>query len=203
MVYDKVSHYMSSTDISLAERQSEFTRRAIVGSAVDLLAEAPLSELSARAIAARAGMSERTVFRHFNTRDVLHDEIATEILGRLEVPALPQDASELVDYPAKLFGQFEQHRALTRAILNSELYDRVRKLVRERRGSAIAAIVDACAPDATPPIRRRATANLEYHLTASAWHYFRFHFDLSLSETVECTRMAIKDTLRGLGAIVA
>jgi AcrR family transcriptional regulator len=194
---------MSIRESSLAQRQSEFTRRTIVGTAVDLLTEAPLSELSARAIAARAGMSERTVFRYFNTREILLNEIAEEILARLEVPDLPQDVGGLIDYPARLFGQFEQHQALTRAILNSQLYDRVRKLVRERRGSAIAGIIDACAPQVAASIRRRATANLEYHLTASAWHYFRFHFDFSPRETIACTRMAIADTLRGLGVGVA
>jgi AcrR family transcriptional regulator len=190
---------MSTLSVKLADRHSELTRSLIVGAAVDLLTEAPIDTLSAKAIAERAGMSERTIFRHFNVREHLLDAVATEIIDRLELPSDPATIQELIDYPAVLYRRFERHSALTRAALHSELYERVRKLVHQRRGTAVARLIDAAAPDQARASRRRVAANVEYHLVASAWHYFRFHLGFSPSEAIECARTAVRDSLRGLG----
>ena len=47
--------------------------------------------------------------------------------------------------------------------------------------------------------RRLAAANIHYHITASTWHYYRFYFGLSLEDSVDCARMAIRQALAALG----
>ena len=53
---------------SLTERHAEQTRHWLVEAAVDRMAEDPEAPLVNAVIAQRAGVSERTVYRHFPTR---------------------------------------------------------------------------------------------------------------------------------------
>ena len=74
---------MSSSAGSLASRHADLTQSAILGAAVALLEAGPVNELSVRAIAREARMSERTVFRHFANREILLDAVAMEVSRRL------------------------------------------------------------------------------------------------------------------------
>src|SRR3954449_6070412 len=51
--------------------QREARRRAILGAAVDLLGEMPLSEISLRELARRVGLSKTNVVRYFETREAV------------------------------------------------------------------------------------------------------------------------------------
>src|SRR6516162_9245341 len=69
-----MSYTMSSTRSTrsaLVARQTDLTQRLILDAALEVIAEAPTEPLSVRATARRAGMSERTVFRYFATREDL------------------------------------------------------------------------------------------------------------------------------------
>jgi len=55
------------------------------------------------------------------------------------------------------------------------------------------------APGMTEQERKLATANIRYYLVATTWHYYRFYFELSLEESIQCARMAIVQTLLGIG----
>jgi AcrR family transcriptional regulator len=59
--------------LSLREKQLDLTREAILEAFAAEVVEGGLDELSFRSVAERAGVSERTVFRHFPTREELID----------------------------------------------------------------------------------------------------------------------------------
>ena len=184
---------------SLTERHADLTQRVILDAAVQLLERAPVTELSVRAVAKQAGISERTVFRYFATRDELLDAVAGEMSRRLDLPAFPTSIDELLAYPEKVYARFEATAALTKAALHSELYHRIRSADAERRGTAIRRLVDRAAPKRPERERLLAAANIRYYLIASTWHYYRFYFGLSLEDTVECARTAITQAMEGLG----
>ena len=188
-----------SIPISLTERHAELTRQLILDSAIDLLQQAPVHELSVRAVAKHAGMSERTVFRYFANRDDFLDGVAREVSQRLQAPPGPTSIASLLAYPAAIYARFEAMTALTKAALHSELFDRIRNADAHRRGVAIRALIDRAAPDRPERERKLAAANIRYYLIATAWHYYRFYFELSFEESVECACMAITQTLHGLG----
>jgi len=190
---------MSSAVLPLHQRHADLTRESIVAAAVDLLTEAPFDALSAKAIAKRAGMSERTVFRHFAGRDELLDGVAAEMIARIAAPPLPDTPEALLDYPRALFTRFEQVAELARAALHSELYGRVGRGSRAGRAKAIDALIDAHAAGRSATDRRRASANLQYQLTASTWHYYRTQLDQPLAEAIACARLAVGQFLAGLG----
>ncbi|MGR8933374.1 MAG: TetR/AcrR family transcriptional regulator [Gammaproteobacteria bacterium] len=190
---------MSTPPRSLASRHSELTQRLILDSAVALLDTIPVGELTVRAIAKHAGISERTIFRYFATREDLLDALAAEISRRLNKPPPPTNVEELMAYPEAIYSRFEASTNLTQVALHSELYHRIRNMDLDRRGVAIQALIDRLAPKSPEHERLLATANIRYYLIATTWHYYRFYFGFSLEETVECAKLAIGQSLKSLG----
>jgi AcrR family transcriptional regulator len=188
--------------ISLAERHADLTQRAILDAALALLEEGALEDVTMRAVAARAAISERTVFRYYAMRDDLLEALAREVERRFALPPDPATVEELLAYPAALYGRFEANGALTRAALNSQFFDRFRSTVAQTRWKAAQAIVDRAAASRPARERRIAGANIRYHLSASAWRYYRDYFGFALDEAVECAQTAIAQALEGVGVPV-
>lgn len=183
----------------LFARQADLTQRTILDAAVEQLEQAPVSELTMRAVAARAGMSERTLFRYFANHAELLDAVTDEVTRRFDLPPDPTSVDELLAYPHALYSRFESSVALTKAALHSDLYDRVRKKNTQGRSAALQELVDRIAPARSPRERMCAATNMRYYLTATTWHYYRFYFGLSFEDTIECVLTAISQALAGLG----
>lgn len=94
--------------------RSEDSRRKIVAATIELVAEG-LPSPTAEAVAARANVSLRTVFRHFEEMDNLYQEIAAAVFERVrpyvEAPILRGD------WPARVDGMLERR---------SELFEQIR-----------------------------------------------------------------------------
>ena len=74
--------------------QREARRRAILGAAAELLAEAPLAEISLRELARRVGLSKTNVVRYFETREAVFFALLNQAIEDwlAELPAdLPAD----------------------------------------------------------------------------------------------------------------
>ena len=77
----------------LRAEQAEQTRARIVQAAVDLLAEGDAGDLAMPDVAARAGVSVRTVYRSFATKDELLDAVIDWINAHIEGRAGPPPGS--------------------------------------------------------------------------------------------------------------
>ncbi len=110
--------------------RSATSRRRILGAMVDLI-ESGLPSPTAEAVAARAGVSLRTVFRHFEEMENLHLEIAAHVFDRvrpildqpLQRRAWPDMLDETVERRAEFFEvispfktAIDVHRHRSRAI---------------------------------------------------------------------------------------
>lgn len=190
---------MSNRPNTLVARQTDLTLRLILDAAVALTVEAPGEPLSMRATAKRAGMSERTVFRYFATREDLLDATTREVQSRLNLPSPPTSLEELVAYPKALYAAFEAQAALIVASLPSDVAVRLRQSAVHDRRRSLAKLIDRLAPDRPLAERRVATANLYFHLVASTWHYYRFHIGFQPKEAVRSAEVILGQTLRGLG----
>jgi AcrR family transcriptional regulator len=170
----------------------------MLDAAVELLEHAPMTGLTVRAVAERAGISERTVFRYFTTRDEMLDAVAKELARRIDLPAEPKSIDELLGYPAALYSRFEATAALTKAALHSELFHRMRSTQAQRRWAAVEKLLDRAAPKRAECERKIAAANIRYYLTATTWHYYRFYFCFSLQDSIQCAATAIAQALEAL-----
>jgi AcrR family transcriptional regulator len=104
----------------LRRAQADRTRELIVEALIDLLAERPSDEISTRDIARAAGVSERTVYRHFPDRRELHEALAARLLA--QPPSIDEvdDLDELVVRVAEAYAAFDANSRVTiaAALLN-------------------------------------------------------------------------------------
>lgn len=66
----------------LRAAQTERTRQLILDALAEIVAEDGFEGIVVRELAKRAGLAERTVYRHFPDRDALHDALAEEMAER-------------------------------------------------------------------------------------------------------------------------
>jgi AcrR family transcriptional regulator len=183
----------------LSELHSDLTARLLLDAALRVLDHSSVGELTFRAVAAEAHISERTVFRYFPTRDEFLDAIAEAVTHRLVLPPPPGTLEELRGAPKALYSCFEAERSLTKAAVHSEFHDRMRARAKPR-WNAVRKLIDSSAPRRTERRRKLAAATIQYLLSANAWHSCRFHFDLTLDESIECAETAIAQTIHSLQA---
>jgi AcrR family transcriptional regulator len=198
-----------SRQSSLVDRQADFTRRlileaalALVEDSVDMRLQAPIvraHEVTLRAVARRADISERTMFRYFSTREEFFDALAERFRERFALPRLPTTPAELVATPRLHYAAFEQqHKLVLGGLHIPDLFDRMRAFQVQGRFKVVRKLIDELAPRRSPQERRLAAANVAYHLGATAWQFFRFYFGLSLDESIAAAETAIGQFLDGL-----
>lgn len=134
---------------SLRERQADELRAALRGAFVRLVLERGGSGFSLHDVAAAAGVSDRTLYRHYPSREALVEAVASEETAELERErrgdATQPEAALFSDdeWVADTFELFEQHGDLMRALRmlrasgeeNPASAERTR-LVRERLRSS-------------------------------------------------------------------
>ncbi len=183
---------------TLAQRRNDLSRKLILSAALAMLESRPATELTVRAVARQADISERTVFRYFPSRDDLIDAVADEVRERLALPPAPASLEELLEAPRALYEAFEAHARLIHFALHSEIFLRMRDAQAKVRWMAIRRLVDGFAPRSSERDRKIAAANIRFYLAASSWYYYRFHFGFGLEETVACAETAIRQALAAL-----
>jgi AcrR family transcriptional regulator len=192
---------MSTTNaLTLADRRNDVTRRLILDTAVDLLEVDGMSSLTMRAVAKRAQMSERTVFRYFATRDEFLDAVTIATRERMALPPSPRSMEELRALPRRLYEAFEAQQQLVVAGLHSEISDRIREVAARTRWTAVRELLDDHAPKRSPHERKLVTATVCHYLGATCWHFHRFKLRLAAEEAIECAELAVGRAIDSLAS---
>jgi AcrR family transcriptional regulator len=186
--------------LSLKDRQYALTRSLILDAAIAQLEAGELGEVTMRAVSRRAGLAERTMFRHFASRNELLDALAGEVVDRLALPSLPDSADALPEAPRALYRAYEAKTSLTKGALHSELFERIRESVARERWRAVKSLVDEFAPQQPERERTLVAANIRYMLSATTWYYYRFYFRFTLKDSVAAAEQSIRQSLAALRA---
>jgi len=182
---------------TLSTLHSDQTERLILESALHLL-ERGDSELTMRAVARQAGISERTMFRYFATRDHFLDAVTREFTRKLALPPAPESMDEIRTMPRRLYETLETKSSLVRTSLRSDIFQRMWGGVAHQRWIGIRKALEKWAPRAPEEPRKIAAANIRYFLSGTTWHYYRFVFRFTLEETIAAAETAIRQTLNDL-----
>jgi AcrR family transcriptional regulator len=185
---------------SLTSLHTDQTERLILEAALAVLQEDAFNGLTVRAVALKAGISDRTIFRYFPTREELLDAIAREFTRLLNMPPAPQTLEELRAMPRKLYASFEPHAKLIRAVMHTEIFPRMKVGAAQQRWVAISKLLDREFPNAPAIERKIAAANVRYFLSAASWQYYRFVFRFDREETITCAEVAIRQAINALEA---
>jgi AcrR family transcriptional regulator len=178
--------------MSAAERHRSRTRDDLLGAATALLLRA--EEPTMRAVAAEAGVGERTVYRYFASRQELTAAVHDHLRPRLGVP-LCSDAEDLEDYAVDLFGTFEANRSLTVAVVTSPATTRELRRTRSDNLRSLTELLADGFPDAPAADIVSAAAGLRTVLSGAGWVYQRESCGLPADAVVEHGRWMVRTVL--------
>src|ERR1700759_2376408 len=145
----------TETQTSLRDHYREETGLRILDAAIAELGAGELEALTMASVAARAGVTERTVFRHFPSREALIAAVWPRMQARVGSVGFPPTADDLIETPMRLFPAFDREEGLVRASAFSAAGREVRQASNAERQAAMRACVkDAFPAMAEPPLSR-------------------------------------------------
>jgi len=174
----------------LREAQAATTRARILD-AMTAVIEAG-DDPTYAAIAERAGVRERTVYRHFRTRDDLYAAFWDHIhQSRFGVGFDAQDLRSLQALVHDNFAGFERNSALVHVMLHSKQGLAMRLAPNAGRRQMFEQVVDAELSELDPVARRRFAAAAQVLYSAMSWEYLREYWEMDADEASATVQLAL------------
>ncbi len=189
----------------LRTRQKALARRAILEALADLIAETRHLDFSVQEVAERAGVSLRTVYNHFPSRedllDGLNDHFSEVMVERQGVLIGDVDSVEqVVEAAATNFRIFEELGGLSEAWIQVSALVPPAAEEHRRRTARMVELVAGALPELAPA-QQEVVGTLVRHLFSQrTWYSMTRDYGLSIDDTVEATRWAVTallDAARG------
>ena len=181
--------------MSITQRNTARTRDDLVRAAVDLWVRG--EEPTMRAVAAEAGVGERTIYRYFPNRDALEEAVHDHVAPRLGAP-LCSSVNELEEYVDALYGAFEQNADLTVATVTTPWTQSTLAGTRSRNLAALRALLADGFPEAEDSDVVAAAASLRTVLSGAGWVYQRHSCGLSADEVRANAVWLVREVLAAL-----
>ena len=153
----------------LRERQAEAVRAAILDALIARLEHQIMDKVSMDELARDAGVSRRTLYRYFPSREALlaaAEEFIVERLGLQMAIAGPDGISARFRESSY---RLEQAPGLSRALRQTTTGLDLRPPLRARRVESIIAALEPLTRDLYPADARRVVAVIAYLCSANAW----------------------------------
>jgi AcrR family transcriptional regulator len=184
---------------SLREQQADLTRELILRALVELLQEGDADDISVQDVARKAGVSLRTVYRYFQTREELVVAGANWIFGPLFADVRAEETIEDLPESCRIvFRHWDDHPELAEALALTRAGREVRRQRRKQRFEEIERIVAEAAPELSKRDQHEAAAVLGHLQGVTTWLTLR---DIGLdneeaTEAVEWALRALTDDIR-------
>ena len=146
-------------DNSSRREQAAATRDRVVTAGAELLRESSVRDwgnVTVRAVAERAGVSERTVYRHFGTEKGLRDAIMAHNEQRAGIDLGAVDIDDLADVAAKVLRFASAYPRRPEPPLDATLHE-----ADARRQAALVRAVEGCTPTWSEQEQLRAAALID------------------------------------------
>ncbi|MGZ4704019.1 MAG: TetR/AcrR family transcriptional regulator [Acidimicrobiales bacterium] len=131
-------------DSTLRRQRAAETRERIVAAGCELLQGSSIRDwrgLTVRAVAERAGVNERTVYRHFANERALRDEVMRRLEQQAGIDLAGLELEDVVEVTARIFDTVASHPLQERAPLDPTLTEAGQRQ-REALRRAVAARTD-------------------------------------------------------------
>lgn len=184
--------------MSLRELNAQAARERILGAVAELLEAGLPEDVTMPGVAAASGISLRTVYRYFPTRERLLEEAGRWIGGELLAQPYPDGLEDVATQFAQACRRFDERPGLVRALALSELGRRVRSSRRVERLAAIRKALEAEVGDLPEDELRRAEAVLAYLHNMLAYTTLREEHGLSGEEIGTALAWAIRTLVEDL-----
>ena len=175
-------------------RHTEATRNAILGATVDLFLERKSDGFSVQEVADRAGLTHRTVYRYFPTRQELLAATAQHIAPDIaEEPITVSTVEEWIDAVGAHFALIEANFQIVRSVLAAVLASDDLRLFGQgfdARDTHHREVFRRQFPRIPEPDARRTFATLRQLMSSVSYVFYRLRFGLSPAEATLAIRSA-------------
>lgn len=182
----------------LRERQTEETRQRIVNAALALIATHPEGDLSHEAIARRAEIALRTVYRHFPSRPELLDAVWAESDRRLALSHYPSTEAEMLAFADEGYRMMDRNADLIRGLLNSDAGREMRRRDNPRRYKGLTAALENATRHLAEGERRRVVGVFQVLFGGRTWEMLRDRAYLKDGEASDAVTWAMQTLLKAL-----
>jgi AcrR family transcriptional regulator len=170
----------------LRAQQADETRARILDATVAVMARG-VATVSIPAVAAEAGVSVPTVYRHFGTKRELFAAVFPHIVQRagLEKLVPPRSIDELGDGLRTLFQRLDSAGDLARAAAASPAAEEVRHADMPARLAMNRRLADSIEPKLAPGDRDRIARLLTLLISGSALRMYRVYLGSTVEEAAD------------------
>jgi TetR/AcrR family transcriptional regulator, cholesterol catabolism regulator len=183
---------------TLRDQHAAATRERILGAVADLVERADADDLTMPAVAEASGISLRTIYRYYPTREELLEAAGRWFGDEVMNHPYPRDLDEVADLFEVGCADFDERPGLVRALALSQLGQQVRGYRRRERLEAIERALRQELGDAPEEELRRAGAVLSYLHNVLAYTTLREEAGLTGKETGEAIGWAIRTLIADL-----
>ena len=187
------------TTETLQDARSNLVRQRVLDGVFEVLSAG--DDLTFTRVAKAAGVPERTIYRHFPSKEALHAAIwswANERMGF--TGPFPTDAAGYVALVRTTHPGFERLAPVIRELLSSRDGLAVRLTANDQRRQSAIAAVRSSAPDLDPVEVPRVAAALQLLTSAAAWQTLHVYWGMDGTEAGETAALAIELLLAGARA---
>jgi AcrR family transcriptional regulator len=190
-----------STTATLRERQKSLTRDAIIDALAETIQEQGLHAFSVQDVADRAGVSHRTVYRHFPSREALLDGLAREmdeLFRERDLQVLPESAEDIAVQVRTAFELFRERPTLMRSVAVGALATGTQPESRGERDRVFREKVEEAARGLGKAEARKASAVIRYLANSLAWVVLTDQLGLAEDEVGDAVAWAVETLVADL-----
>ena len=193
--YYEITYIMKS-----ASSRRDRTRGAILDALAEVIIDTGGLGFSVQQVAERAGVTHRTVYNHFPTRDAMNDALAEHCEYLLASsgrrgPRAATSVADLAPMIAEAYADFQACEAPMRASVMLMLANRRPTRGARRRTSAFEAVIARETAPSAPVTPRGLTAAVRMFLSSTGWHLLTEQLSLSPAEAAATATWAAKTLL--------
>jgi AcrR family transcriptional regulator len=183
---------------SLRDEQAAVARERILRAVAELLERDGSDDLTVPEVAELSGVSLRTVYRYFPTRESLLDAAGRWIGGELLKQGYPTSLDDVADSFARACAEFDEHPGLVRAMALSRVGREARSARRRERLAALREALEQEVGGLSEQELRQAEAVLAYLHNMLAYTTLREEQELFGAEIGDALAWAIRTLVADL-----
>ena len=177
---------------TIRDAHKDLTQARILDAAIALLHNEDLDELKMGDIARGAGVTERTLYRHFSTREDLMKAVWPRLQAQVGVSGFPGTAKDLLEQPLTLFPKFDLQRGAVKASTFSRAGREMRRAISPQRNATLMAAVRDARPDLDEAALTRLTAVIHLIGSSYGWAVMKEYWDFDGAESGRAAADAMK-----------
>lgn len=187
---------------ALRKQQSAFTREIILRALNDVIAEIGILSFTIDDVAEKAGVSHRSVYRHFASKEALLEALYEFNAELIDVNAvgLPAAADGIPSLVGEFFDRFDKNPSMSRATNIASVTFAIKPKSRQERDEAAKQLLKVTFPNLDATEMARAFAVIRYLLSGLAWQAMSERFGLDGQEARRTIAWALDVVIRDLSS---